>query len=71
MEDIIPAKFLCTNCNKELILVKLTTLGKVELIGIDPCSCKGDISKRVKNSSNILSFSLEKERINLKKRNKK
>ena len=68
---IIPAKFLCTNCMKELSLVRIVNTGQLEIIGVDICSCKGDPKFAPKSETNILSFNLEKERLKLKKETKK
>ena len=68
---IIPAKFLCTNCMRELSLVRIANTGQLEIIGVDICPCKGDPKLAPKSETNILSFNLEKERFKLKKETKK
>lgn len=71
MDSIIPAKFLCTNCMKELTLVRITNTGQLEIIGVDICPCKGDSKLAPKNGTNIVSFAIEKERLKLNKKDKK
>ena len=72
MVGFLPTKFVCINCREPTILKKLHATETCEIIGVQICICKGDPKSIPKKESNIIPFSLEKEkRYQLKKDRKK
>lgn len=69
MIGIMDTRFVCINCGEISILKLLSSTQEMEFIGVEVCKCLGNADSKPKRESNIVSFTLEKEkRFNLKRK---